>query len=272
MVKNILSYLIIFTLITSLFSNIALAQDDKYDEQSSLNSKVQQELNKTMGQEQAEKFRIDVKYNQEQKKHKIQIENLTNNIITLKSDIIIDEDNNLEINIEYLDEFNNEVETTYEVLPVRYSAEELVADIIDKKTGEKFLVDTNEMNASIVPVVIAHIIRVGVSAAVGLVGRALIKAGVKKLAFRTQKLLDSHYDKHVVKQKEYGSISKQQYLEKAQDIIGSDSPNVISKKRLDGSRVFYNKETNDFVVLSKDGYIQTLFKPKDGIDYYNRQK
>ena len=31
------------------------------------------------------------------------------------------------------------------------------------------------------------------------------------------------------------------------------------------------EETNEFVVVSTDGYIRTYFNPSDGIDYFNRQ-
>lgn len=81
---------------------------------------------------------------------------------------------------------------------------------------------------------------------------------------------DEHFDKHVTKQKEFGNISKDKYLEKAQDIIGSET--ALSKKRANGSRVFYEESSNEFGVLSDDGYIQTFFKPTTGIKYYNSQK
>lgn len=271
MYRKLISSLLVFSLIISLFGNVAFAQDETRIEKPELNKQVQQELENSLGAEQAENFSSEVLYDRSEEATVVEIENTTDEASLLKSEVKIDSDNNLEIKVNYFDDNNNEIEGMYEVLPVFYSKDELIADVIDIKTGETYRLDTKEMNASVVPIVIAHIIRVGVSAAVGLVGRALIKSAVKKLAFRSQKLLDIHYDKHVIKQGEYGSITKHQYLEKAQDIIGSDSPNVISKKRSDGSRVFYNKSTNDFVVLSKDGYIQTLFKPTNGINYYNRQ-
>ena len=39
----------------------------------------------------------------------------------------------------------------------------------------------------------------------------------------------------------------------------------------DGDDVYYLEETNEFVIVSTDGYIRTYFKPSKGIDYYNRQ-
>lgn len=39
----------------------------------------------------------------------------------------------------------------------------------------------------------------------------------------------------------------------------------------DGDDVYYVESTNEFVIVSTDGYIRTYFKPNDGIAYYNRQ-
>ena len=39
----------------------------------------------------------------------------------------------------------------------------------------------------------------------------------------------------------------------------------------DGDDVYYLESTNEFVIVSTDGYIRTYFKPEDGIEYYNRQ-
>lgn len=35
--------------------------------------------------------------------------------------------------------------------------------------------------------------------------------------------------------------------------------------------VYYVESTNEFVIVSTDGYIRTYFKPDAGISYYNRQ-
>ena len=39
----------------------------------------------------------------------------------------------------------------------------------------------------------------------------------------------------------------------------------------DGDDVYYIESTNEFVVVSKDGYLRTYFYPSDGLDYFNRQ-
>ena len=38
----------------------------------------------------------------------------------------------------------------------------------------------------------------------------------------------------------------------------------------DGDDVYYLERTNEFVVVSVDGYIRTYFCPEDGIDYFHR--
>lgn len=87
--------------------------------------------------------------------------------------------------------------------------------------------------------------------------------------FRNQELYDSHFEKHGA---EFGNITKEEYLQKANELINSDSPDVLHKtEKEDGDYLFYNQKTNEFLVLSTDGYIRTYFKPDDGIDYWERQ-
>lgn len=87
--------------------------------------------------------------------------------------------------------------------------------------------------------------------------------------FRNDDLYDSHYIKHGA---EFGNITQDEYLEMANDLINSDSPDVLHKtEKEDGDYLFYNTETNEFLVLSTDGYIRTYFKPDDGIKYWERQ-
>lgn len=87
--------------------------------------------------------------------------------------------------------------------------------------------------------------------------------------FRNDDLYESHYRKHGA---EFGNITKEEYLQKANELINSDSPDVLHKtEKEDGDYLFYNPKTNEFLVLSTDGYIRTYFKPDDGIEYWERQ-
>ncbi len=85
--------------------------------------------------------------------------------------------------------------------------------------------------------------------------------------FRSKKLLNDHYKKHGL---EMGFDSAQEYVENANRVISS--PDVLYKlEEEDNDHVYYLEETNEFVVVSQDGYIRTYFNPSAGIDYFNRQ-
>ncbi|WP_242850149.1 hypothetical protein [Clostridium polynesiense] len=97
--------------------------------------------------------------------------------------------------------------------------------------------------------------------------------GTGKPVFKSEDLLDSHYQKHVVDQGEFGNNTKDQYLKGAQDLVTSKpGGDILTKTRTNGDTIFYNKATNEFAVTDKSGSIKTYFKPTDGIDYYNGQK
>lgn len=85
--------------------------------------------------------------------------------------------------------------------------------------------------------------------------------------FRNDDLLEEHYKKHGM---EMGFASMEAYEEAASAVI--NNPLVMQKTEAeDGDYVYYVEETNEFVVVSGDGYIRTYFNPTDGLDYYNRQ-
>lgn len=85
--------------------------------------------------------------------------------------------------------------------------------------------------------------------------------------FRNWELLENHYKKHGI---EMGFNSPEEYLAAANRVLAS--PDVLHKiEKEDGDDVYYLEASNEFVVVSKDGYLRTYFNPSDGIDYYNRQ-
>ncbi len=90
---------------------------------------------------------------------------------------------------------------------------------------------------------------------------------VAEITFRNQYLLDQHYEKHGI---EMGFASAEEYELAAYKVtIHPDTLHKIEAE--DGDDVYYREETNEFVVVSTDGYIRTYFNPSGGIDYYNRQ-
>lgn len=85
--------------------------------------------------------------------------------------------------------------------------------------------------------------------------------------FRSEKLLNEHFDKH---NEDFGYADVQEYVDGANRVI-NDTNSLHKLEAEDGDDVYYLEETNEFVIVSTDGYIRTYFKPSKGIDYYNRQ-
>jgi len=83
-----------------------------------------------------------------------------------------------------------------------------------------------------------------------------------------QKWID-HFQKHG---REFGSISKEQYLLKAQEL--RDRPaggNILEHARPDGVITRFDRATGDFIAFNADGVIRTYFRPNDGEAYFRRQ-
>lgn len=90
---------------------------------------------------------------------------------------------------------------------------------------------------------------------------------VPDLKFRSKKLLQDHYEKHGV---EMGFASAEEYEAAAAAVVVH--PEVLHKLEAeDGDDVYYVESTNEFVIVSKDGYLRTYFNPSAGIKYYNKQ-
>lgn len=89
----------------------------------------------------------------------------------------------------------------------------------------------------------------------------------RSLSFRREEQLEEHFEKHGI---DMGYDSKEDYLAGANAVIAN--PDALHKlEEEDGDDVYYLEETNEFVIVSTDGYIRTYFWPQDGIAYYNRQ-
>ena len=89
----------------------------------------------------------------------------------------------------------------------------------------------------------------------------------KEYKFRNESLLNQHYEKHGV---EMGFDSAKEYEAAASEVV--NHPDALHKiEAEDGDDVYYLEATNEFVIVSGDGYLRTYFYPNDGIDYYNRQ-
>ena len=90
---------------------------------------------------------------------------------------------------------------------------------------------------------------------------------LKAYHFRNEYLLNQHFEKHG---REMGFASAQEYEAAASDVV--TNPNSLHKiEKEDGDDCYYLEETNDFVVVSTDGYIRTYFRPDRGKDYFDKQ-
>ena len=90
-------------------------------------------------------------------------------------------------------------------------------------------------------------------------------------SFRTKKQLEQHFEKHGSEfDGDFDYETAEEYEDGASDVI--NNPDALYKtEKEDGDGVYYLESTNEFVILSTDGYIRTYFRPSAGIDYFNRQ-
>lgn len=86
--------------------------------------------------------------------------------------------------------------------------------------------------------------------------------------FKSEKLLKQHYEKHGI---DMGFASAEEYEKAASDVI--NNPDALSKlEKEDGDGVFYIEDTNEFAILSTEGYIRTYFLPDAGKAYFDKQQ
>ena len=89
----------------------------------------------------------------------------------------------------------------------------------------------------------------------------------KSYYFRNDELLTQHFQKNG---NEFSYDTKEEYEAGASAVI--NNPKALHKTESeDGDDVYYVEDTNEFVVLSTDGYIRTYFKPSGGKSYYDRK-
>ena len=86
-------------------------------------------------------------------------------------------------------------------------------------------------------------------------------------AFRSQRQLNDHYSKHG---REMGYESPGAY-ERAASRVATNPTSLHKIEKEDGDDVYYLVTSNEFVVISTDGYIRTYFCPDSGKRYFDRQ-
>lgn len=89
--------------------------------------------------------------------------------------------------------------------------------------------------------------------------------------FRNKKLLNQHFEKHGDEfEGDFDYRTAEEYEKGASDVINS-SEALHKTEAEDGDGVYYIEATNEFVILSTDGYIRTYFRPNGGKSYFDRQ-
>lgn len=89
------------------------------------------------------------------------------------------------------------------------------------------------------------------------------------VGFRSSARLDEHYEKHG---HEFGTISKQEYLERAQRLRdASPGGDILELARPDGVVTRFDRRSGAFLAFEHDGTIRTFFRPNDGESYFRRQ-
>ena len=68
-----------------------------------------------------------------------------------------------------------------------------------------------------------------------------------------------------IKEQKQVVVDYQEYHFRNEDLLESHS------EKEDGDDVYYKEDTNEFVVVSTDGYIRTYFNPDSGKKYFDRQ-
>jgi filamentous hemagglutinin len=78
-----------------------------------------------------------------------------------------------------------------------------------------------------------------------------------------------HWNKHRAEFPEFQN--SKQYVEGAVNFFTHPPPGTLTKLRPNGDKLFYNPATNTFGVQAPDGAPRTMFRPADGIIYWNKQ-
>ena len=91
----------------------------------------------------------------------------------------------------------------------------------------------------------------------------------RAVGFRTAALLDQHFAKHG---REFGPIDRAAYLRIAIEL--RDRPKggkILEIVRQDGVITRFDRSTGAFLAFQRDGTIRTLFRPRQGETYFQRQ-
>ncbi|HYE42072.1 MAG TPA: hypothetical protein VEA15_01660 [Caulobacteraceae bacterium] len=72
--------------------------------------------------------------------------------------------------------------------------------------------------------------------------------------------------------KDFGARSQKDYVAKAHAFIQDPPRGVLTLTRRNGDRLLYHPASNTFAVATRAGAPRTMFKPEDGMAYWERQQ
>ncbi|HSV03646.1 MAG TPA: hypothetical protein VLI41_10620 [Phenylobacterium sp.] len=70
----------------------------------------------------------------------------------------------------------------------------------------------------------------------------------------------------------FGARSEAQFIRKAHDFVDHPPAGTLTLTRANGDILYYDPKGNVFAVASKDGAPRTMFKPDQGMAYWQQQK
>jgi len=70
----------------------------------------------------------------------------------------------------------------------------------------------------------------------------------------------------------FGAETVEAFVDKAHAFVSSPPKDALTLTRANGDRLIYDPEGNVFAVATKDGAPRTMFKPDDGMAYWEKQK
>lgn len=71
---------------------------------------------------------------------------------------------------------------------------------------------------------------------------------------------------------DFGAESVDDFVRKAHAFVGDPPREALTLTRANGDRLIYDPDSNTFAVATKDGAPRTMFKPDDGMAYWEKQK
>ena len=72
--------------------------------------------------------------------------------------------------------------------------------------------------------------------------------------------------------KDFGATTVAQYVDRTHDFVASPPKGTLRHTRSNGDKLLYDPKGNVFAVATKDGAPRTMFKPTEGMAYWEKQK